>query len=233
LESSDAGTLLFSWRGCLFRVPDQVQAPKAGSLFFCRHLAVRPGQRVLEIGGGLGLAAVLAAKEGARVTATDILPEAVEIMRANATLNGVTIDARLGDCYAPVDGERFDLICTNPPQMPTPPGRGRGDAAAAADNGGADGWELLDRVIAGARRHLRPGGRLIFTIFAFLGPKAALEKVEAAGLAPTIIGSEIQSFPRIGYERLEHIRAHDREATVPSGIPGTVERLVIQGSAPR
>jgi len=233
LESSDAGNLLFSWRGCLFRVPDQVQAPKAGSLFFCRHLLVRPGERVLEIGGGLGLAAVLAAKDGARVTATDVLPEAVEVMRANAALNGVVVDARLGDCYEPVGGERFDLVCTNPPQMPTPPGRERRDAAAAADNGGADGWELLDRVIAGAPRHLHPGGRLIFTIFDFLGPKAALAKVEAAGLAATIVARETQSFPRIGYERLDHIRAHDLEATLPSGMPETVERLVIQGTAPR
>lgn len=233
MESSDAGSLLFSWRGCLFRVPDQVQAPKAGSLVFCRHLLVRPGERVLEIGGGLGLAAVLAAKDGARVTATDVLPEAVEVMRANAALNGVVVDARLGDCYEPVGGERFDLVCTNPPQMPTPPGRVRRDAAAAADNGGADGWELLDRVIAGAPRHLHPGGRLIFTIFDFLGPKAALAKVEAAGLAATIVARETQSFPRIGYERLDHIRAHDLEATLPSGMPDTVERLVIQGTAPR
>lgn len=233
MESSDAGSLLFSWRGCLFRVPDQVQAPKAGSLVFCRHLLVRPGERVLEIGGGLGLAAVLAAKDGARVTATDVLPEAVEVMRANAALNGVVVDARLGDCYEPVGGERFDLVCTNPPQMPTPPGRVRRDAAAAADNGGANGWELLDRVIAGAPRHLHPGGRLIFTIFDFLGPKAALAKVEAAGLAATIVARETQSFPRIGYERLDHIRAHDLEATLPSGMPDTVERLVIQGTAPR
>jgi len=230
LESSDTGILLFSWRGCLFRVPDQVQAPKAGSLFFCRHLAVRPGERVLEIGGGLGLAAVLAAKDGARVTATDILPEAVEVMRANATLNGVAVDARLGDCYAPVDGERFDLICTNPPQMPTPPGRGRRDAAAAADNGGADGWELLDRVIAGAPRHLLPGGRLIFTIFAFLGRKTAFAKLEAAGLAPSIVASETQEFPRIGYERLDHIRALDVEATLGPSVPTTVERFVVQGA---
>src|SRR5436853_317165 len=107
---------------------------KAGSLFFCQHLDARPGEALLEIGGGLGLAAVLAAKNGARVTATDVLPEAVEVMRVNAALNGVTVDARLGDCYAPVDGERFDLICTNPPQMPTPPGRARRDAAALADN---------------------------------------------------------------------------------------------------
>jgi len=233
LESSDAGVLLFAWHGCLFRVPDQVQSPKAGSLFFCRHLVVRPGERVLEIGGGLGLAAVLAAKSGARVVATDIIPEAVEVIRANAVLNGVAVDARLGDCYAPVEGERFDLVCTNPPQMPTPPGRTRRDAAAAADNGGADGWDLLDRVIRGARQHLHPGGRLIFTIFAFLGRKTALAKVEAAGLTPAIVGSEVQSFPRIGYERLEHIRSHDLEATVPSGIPETVERFVIQGIAPR
>ena len=233
LENSDSGTLLFAWRGCLFRVPDQVQAPKAGSLFFCRYLAVRPGERVLEIGGGLGLAAVLAAKSGARVTATDVLPGAVEAMRANASLNGVVVDARLGDCYGPVEGERFDLVCTNPPQMPTPPGRERRDAAAAADNGGHDGWALLDRVIAGARRHLLPGGRLTFTIFAFLGQKTAFAKVEAAGLTPAIVASELQSFPRIGYERLDHIRAVDPEGTLPPGIPETVERFVIQGAAPR
>src|SRR2546430_13317590 len=103
--------------------------------------------------------------------------------------------------------------------MPTPPGRARRDAAALADNGGADGWELLDRVIADAPRHLHPGGRLIFTIFAFLGPKAAVAKVEAVGLAPALTGSEIQAFPRIGYERLGQIPRHDLEAPKPPGNP--------------
>ena len=232
MESNDSGTLLFSWRGCLFRVPDQVQPPKAGSLFFCRHLAVRPGERVLEIGAGLGLAAVLAARGGASVVATDIIPEAVEIIRANAMLNGVAVEARLGDCYAPVAGERFDLVCTNAPQMPTPADRVRRDAAALADNGGADGWEMLDRVIEGARHHLLPGGRLVFTLFAFLGQKTAFAKLEAAGLAPSIVAREVESFPRIAYERLEHIRALDTEASVPAGQPETVEPLVIQGALP-
>ncbi len=231
--NSDDGVLLFAWRGCLFRVPDGVQPPKAGSLFFCRHLAVRRGERMLEIGAGLGLAAVLAAKQGAVVVATDVVPEAVDVIRANALLNGVAVDARRGDCYAPVAGERFDLICTNPPQMPTPPERARRDAAAAADNGGADGWEVLDRVLQGAPAHLRPGGRLVFTIFAFLGRKAAFAKLEAAGLTPSIVASETQAFPRIGYERLEHIRAVDLETTVPATrVPSTVERFVVQGTLP-
>lgn len=227
----DEGLLLFAWRGCLFRVPDGVQPPKAGSLFFCRHLSVRAGERVLEIGAGLGLAAVLAARGGARVVATDVVAAAVDAIRANAVLNGVAVDARLGDCYAPVGGERFDLICTNPPQMPTPPGRERQDSMAAADNGGADGWEILDRVLGGAREHLVPGGRLVFTIFAFLGRKTAFARLEALGFVPTVLASEVQPFPRIGYERIDHLRRIDREGTLPADrLPETAERFVVQGT---
>jgi release factor glutamine methyltransferase len=223
------GVLFYAWRDCLFRVPDGVQPPKAGSRFFCRHAVARSGERVLEIGAGLGLAAVAAARAGASVVATDVVPAAVEAVRTNGALNGVAIDARLGDCYAPVGDERFDLICSNPPQMPTPRGGDREDAVAAADNGGPDGWSLLDRIITGAPAHLRPGGRLVFTIFGFLGRKTALAKVEAAGLAGTVLGSETQSFPRLGYERLEHLRAMDREGALPAGRPATVERLAIEG----
>jgi release factor glutamine methyltransferase len=227
----DEGLLLFAWRDCVFRVSDSVQPPKAGSLFFCRHLTIARGERVLEIGAGFGLAAVLAAKAGARVVATDVVPQAVEAIRANAALNGVTVDARVGDCYAPVAGERFDLICTNPPQMPTPAGRGREDAVAAADNGGLDGWALIDRVIAGACAHLGPGGRLVFSIFAFLGRKQALSKLEAAGFVPAVVASEIQAFPRIGFERLDHLRALDAEGTIPrDGVPASVERFIVQGT---
>jgi release factor glutamine methyltransferase len=231
---ADQGVLLYIYQGLLFKVAAGVQAPKAGSLLFARHLEFRSGERVLELGTGVGLGAVLAAKAGCRVVATDVVPEAVACARENAFLNGVgdRVEVRAGDCYEPVRGRRFDLICANPPQMPTPPGRERDDPAAAADNGGLDGWEVLDRIVQGAPAHLAPGGRLVFTIFGFLGKKTAFAKLEAAGLTPLVLGSEVQPFPRIGYERLDHLRSVDSEGVLPrSGLPRTIERFVIQGAS--
>ncbi len=233
--TADCGLLLYLYAGCAFKVAEGAQPPKAGSLLFCRHLSFRSGERVLEIGTGIGLAAVLAARAGCQVVATDIVPAAVECARQNALLNGVAdrVDTRLGDCYEPVPGLTFDLICASPPQMPTPPGRERGDAVAAADNGGSDGWEPLGRVIDGADPHLTPGGRLVFTLFDFLGLEKARARLRAAGLEPSVIARETQSFPRIGYERLDHIRTVDVEATLPPvGLPTTVERYVLQGTKP-
>jgi release factor glutamine methyltransferase len=233
---ADEGLLLYFYGGAIFKVADGVQTPKGGSLLFCRHLEFHPGERVLELGTGVGLAAIMAAKHGCRVIATDVVPAAVACAQENALLNGVgeLVEVRLGDCYDPVRGVTFDLICTNPPQMPTPPGKERDDSVAAADNGGLDGWEVLDKAIDGAPAHLNAGGRLVFTIFAFLGLKRGLAKLEARGLAPAIIGRETQPFPRIGYERLDHIRGLDVEGVLSkTELPDTVERFVIQGTKPR
>lgn len=228
---SEPGTLLFVYAGCVFRLADGAQAPKAGSLFLLRHLDVGDGDEVLDLGTGAGLAAVLAARRAKRVVATDVVPECVALATQNAALNGVgdRVEARLGDCYDPVPGEAFDLIVSGPPQMPTPPDRERDDWMARADNGGLDGWALLDRVIAGARAHLKPGGRLRFSIFAFLGERRGLGKIQAAGLAPRVVARETQPFPRLGYERLDHLRTHDVEGTLPGGVPTTVERLLLEG----
>jgi HemK-related putative methylase len=78
---------------------------------------VGPGMTVLDMGTGSGIAAIAAARRGARVVAVDISPEAVRCARINALLNRVEdrVEVRCGDLFAPVQGERFDLVLFNPP----------------------------------------------------------------------------------------------------------------------
>ncbi len=228
---SDEGTLLFVYQGRVFQLEDGAQIPKGGSLLLLRHLDVAEGSDVLDVGTGAGFFAVVAARRARRVVATDVVPECVALAARNAWLNGVAdrVEVRLGPGYEPVRGETFDLIVSGPPQMPTPPDREREDWMARADNGGPDGWAVLDPLIAGAREHLRPGGRLLFSLFAFLGEQKALRKLRAAGLEPRVAAREVQPFPRLGYERLAYIRALDEEGALAPGIPRTVERLLVEG----
>ncbi|WP_263146567.1 50S ribosomal protein L11 methyltransferase [Pseudomonas sp. RIT-PI-AD] len=84
----------------------------ASGLVLARWLAARPewvrGKRVLDFGAGSGVAAIAAAKAGAaHVVACDLDPLALEACRANAALNGVTLDYS-ADFFAEAD--RFDLI---------------------------------------------------------------------------------------------------------------------------
>ena len=89
---------------------------------------------------------------------------------------------------------------------------------------------MIERVLDGAGEHLRPGGRVVFTIFAFLGRKRAFVALESRGFTPSLLAAEIQGFPRIGYERLDYLRSIDVEATIPPReLPRTVERFVLQG----
>lgn len=221
----------FLHQGCLIRVPNEELLPKFGGLLLARSLPMREGDRVLEIGTGCGLVAILAARRGHQVIATDLAEAAVACARANGLLNGVgnRLEVRLGDLFSPVAGEAFDLIAVNPPQMPTPVDRIWDDLPALINDGGRDGWAILDRVIRAAPAHLRPGGRLVVTLFDFLGLTRGIEALQVAGLAPRVLAREEQRFPRIARERLAHIRSLDHEGALPPGKPATCGRIVLCG----
>jgi hypothetical protein len=102
---------------------------------------------------------------------------------------------------------------------------------AAADNGGRDGWSLLDRVITEAPAYLRPGAAS-FTLFGFL-VKAALGKLADAGLEPAILGQETQGFPGSDTSGSSTSARSTWRAPCRGRWPATVERYVVQGTKAR
>jgi len=66
------------------------------------------GLRVVELGCGLGLPSLVAAAKGARVTATDWSTDAIDLLRENASRNGLELRAEVRDWREPWS-DRFDL----------------------------------------------------------------------------------------------------------------------------
>jgi len=79
-----------------------------------KKLSVR-GKTFLELGAGNGLISIYAAKQDAKVTATDINPVAVEYLRINSSQNKTLINVILSDLFESISPQAFDIIAINPP----------------------------------------------------------------------------------------------------------------------
>jgi release factor glutamine methyltransferase len=124
---------------------------------------------IADLGTGSGAIALAIAKERPRchVIATDNSPAALEVARSNAGKFGLTnIEFRIGDWFAPLSGETFDVIVSNPPYIRADdPHLKQGDVRfepATALISGANGLDAIRHIARHAREFLKPGGWLLF-----------------------------------------------------------------------
>ena len=132
-----------------------------------------PGEaplRILDLctGSGCILLSLLHELRNADGLGTDLSEEALEAARENAVRLGLQERGtfRQGDLWEPVGDERFDLIVSNPPYVPTDviptlePEVRCGEPYAALD-GGEDGLVFYRRILKEAAGHLKPSGIII------------------------------------------------------------------------
>lgn len=126
--------------------------------------------RLLDLGTGSGIVAIVLARlcPSAVLTAVDVSAPALAVARANAARHDAPVRFLEGDWYAPLGDERFDLIVSNPPYVAAgdPHLRQNGlpfEPRDALTDGlaGGDGLACIRIIIAGAHRHLSPGGELL------------------------------------------------------------------------
>ncbi|HEY0480480.1 MAG TPA: peptide chain release factor N(5)-glutamine methyltransferase [Kofleriaceae bacterium] len=160
--------------------------------------------RILDLCTGSGVIAVSLAREypAAQLVATELSPAAAALARRNAARNTVAdrIDVREGDLFAPVAGERFDLIAANPPYIassviPTLSAEVRREPVIALD-GGRDGLAFYDRICGAARDHLAPGGALVVE-HGYDQADAVRARFVAAGLTGVTLVHDLGKNPRV------------------------------------
>lgn len=112
-------TRVYRYGNLKLEVPPQVFHP---GFFFSSQLLLEyvsrlklNGHSFLEPGAGSGLISFYAAQNGARVTATDINPVAIEYLHKNSKKNKVDIRVIQSDLFDRIPKEQFDIIAINPP----------------------------------------------------------------------------------------------------------------------
>jgi HemK-related putative methylase len=137
----------------------------------------RPGERVLDVGTGSGAVAIVAAMSGAHAHAVDVNAEAVRCARINAALNRVEgrVDVHHGDLFAPVAGQRFDLVVCNPPFFKGSPLDAR-DAAWRSE-------DFVERFAAGLDGVLAPDGRALVVFSDHGDERGLVDAVTGEGFA--------------------------------------------------
>jgi ribosomal protein L3 glutamine methyltransferase len=129
-------------------------------------------ERVLDLCTGSGCLAILAARHfpNAQVDAVDISKDALAVAARNVAEHGLEERVSLcrGDLFAPLGDLPYDLIISNPPYvdaegMASLPPECRAEPKLAFD-GGADGLDLVRRILEEAPAHLTPQGGLLCEI---------------------------------------------------------------------
>ena len=161
--------------------------------------------RILDIGTGSGAIPVSLAHHlpHALITATDLSESALSVARGNATRNCVSDRIRFqqGDLLAPVAGEQFNIIASNPPYVAaadrdTLSVEVRDHEPALALFAGDDGLDIYRRLIPAAFAALVPGGFLLLEI-GFGQQNPIRDFLAAAGFRNIEFTPDLQGIPRV------------------------------------
>lgn len=159
--------------GLTFKVTPAVLVPQPDTEVLVQaaldRLQATPTARVADIGTGSGaiVLSLLYYMKQLRAAAVDISLAALKVAAANAAALGVADRATFyeGDLLAPLAGETFMAIVSNPPYIPTADIAGLAPEVRSAEpmgalDGGADGLAFYRRLVAEAPSLLLPGGFL-------------------------------------------------------------------------
>lgn len=157
-------------------------------------------------GSGCIACSVAYERPDTRVIATDIAPEAVALAKDNAAELGLSDRVRIeqGDLGSPVPAAamgRLDLVVSNPPYVPTSvlaeiPREVADFEPALALDGGADGNDILRRLLPWTAAALRPGGGFAFELHETC-LEAAAELARQAGFQQVRIVDDLAGRSRV------------------------------------
>ncbi|MEM9820572.1 MAG: methyltransferase [Bacteroidota bacterium] len=119
-------------------------------LHFIRSLELK-NKQMLELGAGSGLLSLWASRAGARVTASDINPLAIQSIQESAQRNQLSLTVIHSDLFTAIPPQVFDVMLINPPFYPQQPQNDRERAFFCGPN-----FEYFHQLFATIQSYLAP-----------------------------------------------------------------------------
>lgn len=176
-----------------------VYQPAEDSALLARTLLpfVEPEDRVLDVGTGSGFVArTIRDETGATVVGSDVNPDACR----QAAEAGVPVVR--GNLLDPFRENSFDIVCFNPPYLPTPQEMEWGDRMEDALSGGEDGRAVIEPFLADVGRLLTADGEVFLLISTLTGSKEVREMSGEAGFVVEQVAEQSEPFEQLLVFRL-------------------------------
>jgi len=167
--------------------------------FFASRLGpelIRADAKVLDMGTGSGICALIAARYARSVSAIDISAAAVRCTHLNVLLNGLEdrITVLQGDLFVPVSAQRFDVVLFNPPFKRGAPRNDPDRAWRSSD--------VAERFAASLPQHLTPAGCALVVLSTYGDAAAFVREFERRGFTIEVIASRSFVNERLSLVRL-------------------------------
>jgi len=181
-----------------------VYEPREDSLMLADYVKGAKG-RVLDMGTGCGIQAIIASKTADYVLGIDINEKSVELAKRNAEKhNCKNCEFRKSDLFDNLytkkenkENSKFDIIIFNPPYLPT----NKEDKVAGpldkALSGGKDGRETIDKFLKDVKKYLNKEGKILIVDSSLDDTKKTIDELEKQKLKVKILETKKMFFEEL------------------------------------
>ena len=194
---------MYQYEDIHLEIPPQVFHP---GFFFSTRLLLNyikqiplKGKNFLEPGCGSGLISIFAAKQGAKVIATDINPVATDFLKKNSRKNNASVTIIQSDLFQNIPRQQFDIIAINPPYYKKQPKVEKDFAWNCGENG-----EFFTNLFEQLNDYIHADTQVIMVLFQGCDMKMINESADEHGFLLSCVQSKQNLLERNFIYKIEH-----------------------------
>ncbi|MFB6075960.1 MAG: HemK2/MTQ2 family protein methyltransferase [Candidatus Aenigmatarchaeota archaeon] len=151
------------------KISDNIYETGEDSELLANNMEIEDNEKVLDIGTGSGVMALIASKNAKYVLGVDINRKAIEISKSNAYNNKIkNVEFKKSDLFEKIN-KKYDVILFNPPYLPT-------EEEDRIWSGGKNGRKIIERFSKEFKEYLKEDGKVYMVISSLTG-KEEVEKI--------------------------------------------------------